>query len=117
MISQTAGHGDFRLPTDFPARPGDHSYAERINATAIADGVPAVLSRTREQLAMGASQIKVMAGGGVSSLYDPLDVNQYTPAEMRAAVDAAANWGTYVSRPRLHAQCGAAGGRSRGPVH
>ena len=97
MISQTAGHGDFRLPTDFPSRPGDHSFAERINATAIDDGVPAVLQRTREQLAMGASQIKVMAGGGASSLYDPLDVNQYTLAEMRAAVDAAANWGTYVT--------------------
>lgn len=96
-ISQTAGHGDFRLPTDFPSRPGDYSFAERVNATAIADGVPAVLQRTREQLAMGASQIKVMAGGGVSSLYDPLDVNQYTPAEMRAAVDAATNWGTYVT--------------------
>ncbi|MBX3331823.1 MAG: amidohydrolase family protein, partial [Nitrospira sp.] len=67
-ISQTAGHGDFRLPTDFPSRPGDHSFAERVNATAIADGVSAVLQRTREQLAMGASQIKVMAGGGVASL-------------------------------------------------
>ena len=96
-ISQTAGHGDFRLPTDFPSRPGDHSFAERVNATAIADGVPAVLQRTREQLAMGASQIKVMAGGGVASLYDPLDVNQYTSAEMLAAVEVAANWGTYVA--------------------
>lgn len=46
---------------------------------------------------MGASQIKVMAGGGVASFYDPLDVNQYTPAEMRAAVEAAADWGTYVT--------------------
>lgn len=96
-ISQTAGHGDFRLPSDFPSRPGDHSFAERVNATAIADGVPAVLQRAREQLAMGASQIKVMAGGGVASLYDPLDVTQYTSAEMRAAVDVAANWGTYVT--------------------
>jgi imidazolonepropionase-like amidohydrolase len=96
-ISQTAGHGDFRLPNEFPSRPGDHSFAERVNATAIADGVPAVLMRTREQLALGASHIKVMAGGGASSLYDPLDVNQYTLAEMRAAVEAAANWGTYVT--------------------
>jgi imidazolonepropionase-like amidohydrolase len=96
-ISQTAGHGDFRMPNDLPPRPGDHSFAERVNATALADGVPAVLTRTREQLALGASQIKVMAGGGVASLYDPLDVNQYTPAEMRAAVEAAENWGTYVT--------------------
>lgn len=96
-ISQTAGHGDFRLPNELPARPGDHGYPERVNYTALADGVPAVLQRTREQLGLGASQIKVMAGGGVSSFYDPLDVNQYTPEEMRAAVNAASNWGTYVA--------------------
>lgn len=38
-----------------------------------------------------------MAGGGVSSPYDPLDVTQYTTAELRAAVEAAENWGTYVT--------------------
>jgi imidazolonepropionase-like amidohydrolase len=37
-----------------------------------------------------------MAGGGVASSYDPLDVTQYTEAELRAAVEAAENWGTYV---------------------
>ena len=51
----------------------------------------------REQLALGASQIKLMAGGGVASNYDPLDVTQYTVAELRAAVEAAENWGTYVT--------------------
>jgi imidazolonepropionase-like amidohydrolase len=96
-LSQTAGHGDFRLPTELPSRPGDQSFAERANATAIADGAGEVLKRTREQLALGASQIKVMAGGGVSSLYDPLDVSQYTLEEMRAAVQAAAAWNTYVT--------------------
>ena len=45
---------------------------------------------------LGASQVKVMAGGGVSSLYDPLDSTQYTEQEMRAAVQAAEDWGTYV---------------------
>ena len=53
--------------------------------------------RAREQLALGASQIKLMAGGGVSSSYDPLDVTQYTVPELRAAVEAAENWGTYVT--------------------
>ena len=37
-----------------------------------------------------------MAGGGVSSAYDPIDVTQYTEAELRAGVEAAENWGTYV---------------------
>lgn len=44
----------------------------------------------------GASQIKLMAGGGVASPHDPLDVTQFTEAELRAAVEAAENWGTYV---------------------
>ena len=45
----------------------------------------------------GASQIKLMAGGGVVSDFDPLDVTQYTEAELRAVVEAAENWGTYVT--------------------
>lgn len=68
-----------------------------MRGAAIADGVPEVLRATREQLMLGASQIKVMSGGGVSSHYDPLDVTQYTESEIRAAVDAAQNWGTYVT--------------------
>ena len=46
---------------------------------------------------LGASQLKLAAGGGVSSNYDPLDVAQFTEAEFRSAVDAAENWGTYVT--------------------
>ena len=97
FISQTGGHGDFRLPTELPAPPDAFSYSERIGAAAIADDADAVRKRTREQLALGASQIKLMAGGGVASSYDPLDVTQYTVAELRAAVEAAENWGTYVT--------------------
>ena len=97
FISQTGGHGDFRLPNDLPARPGDFTYSERIGAAAIADNPDTVRQRAREQLALGASQIKLMAGGGVASSYDPLDVTQYTVAELRAAVEAAENWGTYVT--------------------
>jgi imidazolonepropionase-like amidohydrolase len=97
-ISQTSGHGDFRLPPVVPReRSGPLTYMETTGMTAIADGVDEVLLRTRENLMRGATQIKVMAGGGVSSNYDPLDVTQYTLAEMQAAVQAAENWGTYVS--------------------
>lgn len=97
MISQTGGHGDFGMPTDVPRKIGELSYFERSGAVAIADGADEVLIRTREQLRQGASQIKLMAGGGVSSSYDPLDVSQYTDAEFKAAVSAAENWGTYVT--------------------
>ncbi|MBZ9787560.1 amidohydrolase family protein [Psychroflexus sp. CAK57W] len=98
FISQTGGHGDFRLPNEIPSDPNRGlSYAERINAVAIADSPDAVRVKTREQLMQGASQIKLMAGGGVSSLYDPLDVTQYTIPEIKSAVEAAENWGTYVT--------------------
>jgi imidazolonepropionase-like amidohydrolase len=42
----------------------------------------------------GASQIKLMAGGGVASNYDPLDVTQYLEREIHAVVEAAEAWGT-----------------------
>ena len=97
MISQTSGHGDFRLPYEIPRDPcSGLSHIEKVGAAAIADGVDQVLRVTREQLMLGASQIKMMAGGGVASSFDPLDVTQYTEAELRAGVDAAENWGTYV---------------------
>ncbi len=97
MISQTGGHGDFRLLVDLPKAPRDPlSYSERAGISALADGVEPVLQRAREQLMKGASQVKIMVGGGVTSLYDPLDSIQFTLPEMRAAVQAAADWGTYV---------------------
>ncbi|WP_448578708.1 amidohydrolase family protein [Thermaurantiacus sp.] len=97
MVSQTSGHGDFRLPGEVPAEPGALAYADRMGVTAIADGVPLVQQRVREQLRAGASHVKLMAGGGVSSAFDPIDVTQYSPEELRAAVEAAADWGTYVT--------------------
>ena len=96
-ISQTAGHGDFRTPDERSRRFfGKASRAEELGATFIADGRDEVLTATRENLRFGASQIKLMAGGGTSSAYDPIDVTQYTFDEMKAAVDAAEDWGTYV---------------------
>jgi len=69
---------------------------ENISAVVLADGVPEVLRGAREQLMHGATQLKVMAGGGVASNYDPIDVTEYTLEELRAAVDTADNFGTYV---------------------
>lgn len=97
-LSQTSGHGDLRAPHEGPRRfTGQLSRAEQLGATWIADGRDEVLTATRENLRFGASQIKIMAGGGTSSDYDPLDVTQYTLDEMRAAVEAADDWNTYVT--------------------
>jgi imidazolonepropionase-like amidohydrolase len=98
VISQTSGHGDFREPSERSRRFfGKPSRAEDYGATFIADGRDEVLTATRENLRMGASQIKLMAGGGTSSAYDPIDVTQYTLDEMKAAVEAADDWNTYVA--------------------
>ena len=98
MISQTGGHGDFLMPQDVPREASAPlATAEKYNFGIIADGVDEVTKRVREQLRLGASQIKLAAGGGAASNYDPLDVSQYTEAELAAAVSAAENWNTYVT--------------------
>jgi imidazolonepropionase-like amidohydrolase len=97
IISQTSGHGDFRGPNETPENPGTPlDYFQRIGMTIVADGVPEVLQATRDNLRMGATQIKLAAGGGVASNFDPLDVAEYTYEELKAAVDAAESWNTYV---------------------
>ncbi len=103
MISQTSGHADLRLP-DEPSRrfTGKVPRAEQVWASVIADGRAEVLTAGRENLRLGASQIKIAAGGGTSSEYDPLDVTQYTLDEMQAAVDAASDWNTYVTVHAYH---------------
>jgi imidazolonepropionase-like amidohydrolase len=116
FISQTSGHGDFRARHEVPRDPCSHlSHIETMGGSTIADGVPEVLRAVREQLMLGASQIKVMAGGGLASSYDPIDVTEYTEPEVRAAVEAAENWGTYVMvhayTPRAIAQAIRAGVR------
>ncbi|MEV8455253.1 amidohydrolase family protein [Streptomyces sp. NPDC052095] len=98
-ISQTSGHGDFSAV--YESAPtfscGAHPRAEEVGFMRVADGRAQVLAAVREQLKRGATQIKIMAGGGVASPYDPLDVVQYTLDELKAAVEAAEDWGTYVA--------------------
>ncbi|WP_220485337.1 amidohydrolase family protein [Myroides sp. WP-1] len=98
MISQTSGHGDAGFSWSEP-RMIDHNPPrfQVLGGSIIADGEQEVTVAAREQLRKGASQLKVMAGGGVATIYDPLDATQYTTKEIKAAVDAAENWGTYVT--------------------
>jgi imidazolonepropionase-like amidohydrolase len=98
MITITSGHGDFRQPFEVPRVIGSpQSRGEQTGAAMIADGPDEVRVRVREQLLSGATQIKLTAGGGVASPHSPLDVSTFTEAELRAAVEAADNWGTYVT--------------------
>ncbi len=97
VITVTSGHGDFRELTDLPRRVGKLTRMEELGGSMVADSPDEVRLRAREQLMQGASQIKVTAGGGVSSPFSPIDVTTFTEAELRAAVEAAENWGTYVA--------------------
>lgn len=97
IISVTSGHGDFRHQWELPRRPGELSRMEELGMAMIADSPDEVRMRAREQLMLGASQIKLTAGGGVASPFSPIDASTFTADELKAAVEAASNWGTYVA--------------------
>jgi imidazolonepropionase-like amidohydrolase len=98
MITTTAGHGDMRPLSDLPRLPGGPlSYMERTGATNIADSADEVRLRVREQLFQGASQIKLVGGGGVASPRTTLDMLTFGEAELRAGIEAAADRNTYAT--------------------
>jgi imidazolonepropionase-like amidohydrolase len=95
MITSSGGHGDLRPVSDLP-RGGSPSATERTGAVSIADSADQMRLRVREQLMQGASQVKLTASGGVSSPRTTLDMVTLSEAELRAAVEAAADRQTYV---------------------
>ena len=97
-ISQTGGHGDHRNRVDHPFPCACHHLM--IGTTGgiarIADGVPDVRRAVRDEIRLGADQIKVFASGGVGSPADPIHFLQYSPEELRAVVEEATNADTYA---------------------
>jgi imidazolonepropionase-like amidohydrolase len=97
MISQTAGHADHRHDSEESRLiDGPWDPMVRYGDMAVVDGVPEMLKAVRENLRRGASQIKIAVGGGTGSYADPLEVVEFTPEEIRAATQAASDFGTYV---------------------
>ena len=92
-LSQTGGHGDMRAATHFEPC-ACATYHGPI--CVVADGVDEVRKAVREELRKGATQIKLMVSGGVLSPSDPVWMDQYSEAEIRAAVEEAATRRTYV---------------------
>lgn len=90
-LSQTGGHGDSRAQSLEPC-----SCRFVANLSEVADGVDAVRALARETLRRGAHQLKIFVSGGVSSPTDPIWMNQYSDAEIRAVVEEAASRRTYV---------------------
>ncbi|CAK9001626.1 Uncharacterized protein YJL213W [Durusdinium trenchii] len=99
FISQTGGHGDTGCCFD---QPGAMDRLEEHGFSHIVDGRPEVLKACRSNLRNGATQIKVMAGGGCASAFDPIHITQMTEDEMRAACEVAADYGTYVMVHAYH---------------
>jgi len=93
-LSPTGGHGEVREPyedVDTQACVGGHS-----GMTMLADGVDEVRRAARNELRKGAHAIKIMASGGVASASDPISNLQYSEGEIRAVVEEASFWNTYV---------------------
>jgi len=98
MITTTGGHGDLRPLLDIPRSPGGPlSSIEQSGGAMIADSADEVRLRVREQLLQGASQIKLVGGGGVSSPRTALDMTTFSEPELRAGVESAGDWNTYVA--------------------
>ncbi len=97
IISQTSGHGDFRLPQEPHPSTGHVDGGHRLGLSVVADGKDEVYRAVRENLRRGATQIKIMGSGGAGSDFDPIDSLQYQPGEQRAAVATASDWDTYIT--------------------
>jgi imidazolonepropionase-like amidohydrolase len=92
-LGQTSGHGDWGIAGQ---RKGE-SNLERLEITRVVDGVDEVMEGGRRNFALGAHYLKVMVSGGVTSLKDPIYASQLTNEELRAAVEIADDWGSYVA--------------------
>ena len=97
-ITQTGGHGDFRERAD--KNPNMYTGATHwmeSSVAYVADGPTEIRRAVRENMRNGASFIKIMSTGGISSQFDPLHQIAYTPEEIQAAVAVAESYGTYVT--------------------
>lgn len=95
-LSQTSGHGDFRLRAS-GIYEGTHTTKCGSSISVICDGVDGVRKAAREQLRNGATQLKIMAAGGVASPTDRVVNMQFSKEEIKAVVEEAENVGTYVA--------------------
>lgn len=93
-IGPTGGHSDWG---SFNDRPGQSNYQIDNGNTFVVDGVDEILRAGRWIFRNGGDFLKVMSGGGVASVYDPIDLNSPSLAEMKAAVQVANEYSSYVA--------------------
>ncbi len=99
FISQTGGHADLGV---FADQPLEKDALERAETMYVVDGMAEARRAVRSNFRRGATQIKIMAGGGVSSEFDPLHMTQLSLEEMKAIVGVAEDYGSYVMAHAYH---------------
>ncbi len=91
-LSQTGGHGDMRGRGE--------NVLENCFCCAglgvVCDGIAEVRRACRQEIRKGATQIKIMASGGVSSPTDRITSTQFSIEEIKAAVEEAEAASIYV---------------------
>lgn len=99
MITMYAGHMDYRNPNYLPRELGGPAASpiELMGIGMLANSPDQVRTAARQQLAQGATQIKLSTSGSVTGVADPIDVVEFSAEEIKAAVDAAKDFGTYVA--------------------
>jgi len=97
FIGPTGSHADFRnFTTPNETLNGPLSAGGRLGMTLTADSVDAIKAVGRQNFMQGATQIKIMSSGGVVSQFDPWQLDAYSAEEIRAAVEVADAYGSYV---------------------
>lgn len=98
LMTQTGGHGDFRTRNELnPNNSGGVDHWFENYHSCICDGATEIRRCARENFRKGATHLKFMVGGGVSSRFDPLHSLQGSPEELKVAVEMANNWKTFVT--------------------
>jgi len=98
FIGPTGSHADFRnFTTPNETVYGANSSGSRTGMTFTADSVDMIKVGARQNFMQGATQIKIMSSGGVASAFDPWQLDAYSEEEIRAAVEIADAYGSYVA--------------------
>lgn len=93
VLSHTGGHGDWGDRNDLEVS----DYGAQIQHSMIVNNRDDVIGASRRNYRNGAHFTKIMAGGGVASRFDPLEIMGATQEEIEAAVEIATDYGTYVA--------------------
>ena len=97
FIGPSGSHADFRsLTTPNETLYGPETNVGKLGMSLTADGVDAIKAAARQNFMQGATQIKIMSSGGVVSQFDPWQLDAYSPEEIRAAVEVADAYHSYV---------------------